>query len=194
MKNRVLYILVSCFVISISTYGQTCEEVKKENIKLKQQITRLEEKVAFSELYDKSGGIQTKSFNPNFDLKVLSCVGNPTDQTVRVEILLTQNNLPNQSVCLWTGQKKPIAYGEMGNGYEYKEAVFPQGRNLGLGLLEFPMFTGTSVKGYIVFRNVLSQTDKFKLVTGTFESKNSDGNTKQGEGQFEIRNLAINWK
>lgn len=191
MKMKVS-LLFFFFLTSLFVNAQSTQELQSENQKLKQQISRLEEKVQFCEMYEKSSTIETRSFNENFDFKVLSCVGNSIEQTVKIEVFIEQNSLPNQKLSLWIGSKKPIAYDETGKGYEYKEGFFPQASDM-MGTLTFSLYTGVGVRGTIIFRNVLPQTDRFKLVTGTFENQNADGAGNKGEGPFEIKNLIITW-
>ena len=121
---------------------------------LEQQNERLVEKVSFCEIYNNSNLSDIKSFSPNYEFKVIDCKGNVSEQTVSVTVTL-KHSLPHQSVKLFIGSQKPIAYGETGNSFEYKEAEFPQSSGI-MGYQSFNMPTDILIKGTLVFRNVLS--------------------------------------
>ncbi len=190
MKKLLVVLVV--ILTSISAQSQSISKLKKEISILKQQNKALKEKVVFCKLYNNSNVNEVKSFSPNFDFKVLECSGNSIEQTVEI-VFTIKHNLPNQRLGLWTGQEKPIAYGETGKSYKYKEAKLPNASSMGWSL-NFSCPTGLLIQGKLIFRNVLPQTEKFKLVKGGFDFCNEDGGDNKGKGRFEIRNININWK
>lgn len=140
-------------------------------------------------MYNNSDTSQTKSFSSYFEFKVIECKGNTTDQTVELTVTI-KHSLPNQELDLYTITKKPMAYGETGNNYEFKSATFSEDR-FSIGSI-FYVPTNLLIQGKLVFRNILPQTKKLSLINGTFEFKNKDGGGNRDEGEFEIRNLIIN--
>ena len=171
--------------------AQTVAELQQQITILEQQKMVLEEKVDFCDLYNSSDTSETKTFNSNFEFKVIECKGNSIDQTVELTITI-KHSLPNQKLKIWTGREKPIAYGETGTNYDYKSVKFPDSRS-SFGAEEFNSPTNLLIQGKLTFRNILPQTAKLSLVNGTVKFENKDGGGNKGEGKFEIRNLNINW-
>lgn len=184
-------IFLGLIISSLTVNSQTISELQAKITVLEQQKTVLEEKVDFCELYNNSNVSDTKSFNSNFEFKVIECKGNSIEQTVELTITI-KHSLPHQQLDLFIGNQKPIAYGETGNNYEFKSANFPESKKL-MGSESFFVPTNLLIQGKIVFRNILPQTEKLKLVNGTFQFKNKDGLGNKGTGEFEIKNLVINW-
>jgi hypothetical protein len=188
MKKTLLTALI---IGTFSLNAQTVSELKEKVKVLKQQNERLQEKATFCDSYNTVNS-EVKTFDQNFEFTVLECKGNALDQTVTVTITI-KHNLPHQQLSLYTGTKKPFAYGETGNNYDYKNAIFPGGINK-TGVIIFSSPTNILLKGTIIFRNVLPQTEKLSLVNGTFAFKNIDGGGNSSTGEFEVRNLNISWK
>ena len=183
-------LFIGLFLGIFNVQGQTVFELQQQIIVLEQQKALLQEKVDFSDLYN-NASTEVKTFNSNFEFKVIECRGNSIDQTVEMTVTI-KHSLPHQQLDLFTGSKKPVAYGEMGNNYEFKDATFPDARS-GMGTKTFSSPTNLLIQGKLVFRNVLPQTEKFSLVNGIFQFKNKDGGGNRAKGEFEIRNLSINW-
>ena len=171
--------------------AQTLTALKKQIEVLEQKYKLLQDKIHFCEMYNDLSK-EVKSFNANFEFKVIECKGNSLDQTVEITITI-KHGLPHQQLELYTGAMKPIAYGELGNNYEFKGAKFPNVIHT-YGLATFFVPTNLLIQGILVFRNVLPQTEKFSLVNGTFTFKNKDGGGNFSKGEFEIRNLKIDWE
>ena len=188
--KKIVIVLFSV-ALCLTLKAQTIEELKQKVSILKQDNQRLKEKVSFCDLYSNSNQIESKSFSSKFDFKVLECRGNRIDQIVEIDILL-KHNLPHQQMQLFTGSKAPVAYGETGEAFELKEAMFSQSKSK-YGVEEFIIPTGVPIKGTLTFRNILPGTNKLSLITGIFEFENQDGGGNDGQGAFEIKNLAINW-
>jgi len=179
-------LLIGTFTVK----SQTVTELQEQITVLEQQKELLQEKVNFCDLYN-NAETEVKTFNSNFEFKVLECVGNSIEQTVEITVTI-KHSLPHQKLELFTGSKKPVAYGETGNNYDFKEATFPNASSV-FGALSFNSPTNLLIQGKLVFRNVLPQTEKLSLVNGIFQFKNKDGNGNRAKGEFEIRNLNINW-
>ncbi len=180
-------LFLGLIVSSLSVKSQTVAELQEQITILKQQNQVLQEKVDFCDLYNNSEVSDTKSFNSNFELKVIECKGNSIEQTVELAITI-KHSLPHQYLKLYTWSKKPIAYSETGSNYEFKSASFP-----GATSTSFYVPTNLLIQGKLIFRNVLPQTEKLSLINGTFRFENKDGGGNSEEGEFEIRNLNINW-
>lgn len=193
MRTKFISILSICLFISIHMIGQDHIEIIEKTQQTTDQILQEGKKNSSSDSSQVSKNTTVKSFNPIFEFKLLGCTGNTREQTVTIEVLISQKTLPNLELLLWTGSKKPVAYDESGNGYDYKEAFFPQGKDRAI-IYVMPLFTDVPIKGKIVFRNVLPATERFRFVTGSIEFKNADGQGNDGHGMFEIRNLTIDWQ
>ncbi|WP_158974937.1 hypothetical protein [Cellulophaga sp. L1A9] len=185
-------LIVALLLYGMGLKAQELTELKKKIELLGDQNSRLQEKIDFCSIYEKSNDIDIKSFNTNFDLKILQCVGNSSDQTVEV-VFTMKHALVHQAMTLYTGSDKPMAYGETGNSYVFKGAEFPESGSGMSGYQRFKLPTGILIKGKLIFRNVLPQTKKFTLVNGKVIFENEDGGKDRGKGVFEIRNLTINW-
>lgn len=176
-------LFLGLIISSITATSQTISELQQQITILEQQKIVLEEKVDFCDLYNSSDTSETKTFNSNFELKVIECIGNSTDQTVEV-IVTIKHLLPHQQLYL----SSTIAYGETGDSFKFKNSMFAGSNSK---VIYIP--TNLLLKGKLTYRNVLPQTEKLKLVNGTISFKNKDGGENNGKGEFEIRNLNINW-
>jgi len=188
---------------SIATFGQApknCDALKKDNQQLKESINKLKEDTTFlrSKLayYDKLNSnvdFTLNSFNSQFTIKILSCTGDRSSQTVKIEFVI-HHKKPNQDVTfngMTTGNIN--AYDEIGNtfyakdlglanstgSYNYAHAIIP---------------TDIDVKGYAIFSGIIGGTDKLKLVNIFVEAKNADGGANPVSGKIEIKNLKIQWR
>ncbi len=184
-------LFLGLIISSLSAKSQTVAELQEQITILEQQNQVLKEKVDFCDLYNNSEVSDTKSFNSNFEFKVIECKGNAIEQTVELAVTI-KHSLPHQQLDLYTGSKKPIAYSETGSNYEFKSASFPES-GTGFGTESFYVPTNLLIQGKLIFRNVLPQTEKLSLINGTFQFKNKDGGGNREKGEFEIRNLNINW-
>ena len=184
-------LFLGLIISSLTVSSQTIAELQQQITILEQQQIVLQEKVDFCDLYNNSDISETKTFNSNFEFKVLECKGNSIDQTVELTVTI-KHSLPNQQLNIWTGREKPIAYGETGNSYDFKSVKFPNSR-ASIGSEQFDSPTNLLIQGKITFRNILPQTEKLSLVNGTIQFRNKDGGGNKAQGTFEIKNLNINW-
>ena len=183
MKKFLLLGLIIISIIGMAN-AQTTTELKQKITVLEQKNKALEDKLTFCELYSQSDVSEVKSFNSNFEFKVLECRGNTNEQTVEIEVTI-KHSMPNQKLFL----DKSIAYGETGSSYEFKNSYFSESTRYSSFLIP----TNMLIKGKLVYRNILPQTEKLSLVSGTFYFENKDGGGNNGMGDFEIRNLTIKW-
>lgn len=185
-------LFISAFFLLLTAKSQTISELQQKITQLEQKITVLNEKVNFCDLYNHSDVSKVKTFSSAFELKLLECKGNSIEQTVEITFTL-KHSLPHQQMDLYTGREKPIAYSEVGNSFDFKSSFFPNSKSTMVETERFILPTNQLIQGKLIFRNVLPQTEKLSLVTGTFEFHNNDGYGNPGKGEFEIKNLTINW-
>ena len=184
-------LFLGLIVSSLTVKGQTITELQQQITILEQQKTVLQEKVDFCDLYNNSDVSETKTFNSNFEFKVIECKENSIDQTIELTITI-KHSLPNQKLNIWTGREKAIAYGETSTSYDFKSVKFPNSRS-SFGAEGFNSSTNLLIQGKLTFRNILPQTEKLSLVNGAVKFENKDGGGNKAQGKFEIRNLNINW-
>lgn len=183
-------LLILCLAAILSGKAQSVEQLKSEIEKLQQENKVLKNKADFCNLYSQSDKYEVKSFNENYEVKVLEVVGNKNDQTVDI-IFTLRHEIPNQKITLHGDEF--VAYDETGNSYPYKQADFSG--NKGVGSYVFHVIpTDVLIQGKLTFRNILSKTDRLKKVTGRIDTENNDGGDNKRKGDIEFTNLLINWK
>jgi hypothetical protein len=174
-------ILLPVLLISIFSFGQQseCEKLAQENRELKIQLGLVNQEV------------EVKSFNDDFNVKVLGVTGNREMQTVRIEFLI-QHSEVHKNVCVSAMKNETKAFDGVGTEYNPKE--------VGLGTSTQTVSracnlvpTGVAVKGFIVLRNVLPKVEALKIITIKVTFKNNDGGFKEETGTLEISNAAITW-
>ncbi|MDO5665955.1 MAG: hypothetical protein Q4G63_11960 [Bacteroidia bacterium] len=189
MKKTILIIVAFALFTSFG-YSQSVEQLKQEVEKLTQENKTLKHKADFCNLYSQSDKYEVKSFNENYEVKVLSVIGNKNDQTV--DILFTlRHEIPNQKITLHGDEF--VAYDETGNSYTLKAADFSGNKGVG-GYVYHVIPTDVLIQGKLTFRNILSKTDRLKKVSGRIDTENNDGGDNKQKGEVEFTNLLINWK
>lgn len=185
-KNmRTLY-LFAILLLSTSAIGQTnasCEKLSKENTALKNKLIFLEEKVKFSEAFNNDSVIQIKSFNSDYEFKVIACKGNTNSQTVKVEVLVTLISTNQKLAAMSYGSK---AIDNLGREYSCK-LTFIGSQQSGNDL-----FTNIPVLITMEFPSVMPQTEKFELVSMTLANRKPDQDLSKFSST-EIRNIPILW-
>lgn len=186
--KRVTLLLILALGFSFS-FAQSTEQLKAEIEKLKQENKILQNKADFCNLYSQSDKYEVKSFNENYEVKVLEVIGNKNEQTVDIFFTL-RHEIPNQKITL--DGSSFVAYNETGSSYSLKLADFSGNKN------EYYVFhtipTDVLIQGKLTFRNILSKTDRLKKVSGKIITENKDGGDNKKEGEVEFTNLLIDWK
>lgn len=135
-----------------------------------------------------------KSFSPDFDIKLLSVIGNKNNQTVEIELLLS-HKVVHQKVCFNYGKNDAKLYDFEGNEYLAKGVeVGAINRVNGFGSYvcnKIP--TNVPVKGKIIFKQVLSNKSKMSFSTIKVGFKADDGGSYE-YGTIELTNLNVEWK
>ena len=188
MRKKATIFLLLVASISIS-YGQSVEQLKSEIEKLKHENKVLQNKADFCDIYSKANQYEVKSFDKNFDVKVLEVIGNKNEQTVDIVFTL-KHEIPNQKLTFRGSEF--VAYDEIGNTYYLK--LMEVAGNKSENYL-FPIIpTDQLMQGKITFRNILSKTDRLKKVRAKIETENNDGGGNKATGELELTNLVIQWK
>jgi hypothetical protein len=181
-----------------SNAQQNCDTYIKENNKLKatvktltQEKDFLNQKLELFSVLNSAKEYTVKPFSDDVELQIISCKGDKTQQTVKLEIILS-HNLPHQEMCVNIGEKDASAVDELGNTYQAKEGVIGlKSTTYGYTCTTIP--TDVPTKSYVTFRNILPGTDKLKFVTVRYGYRNADGGMEWKTGFLEIRNIAIKW-
>lgn len=137
-----------------------------------------------------------KSFSPDFEVKLLSVIGDKNNQTVEIEVLL-KHKIVHQKVCFNYGKGDAKLYDFEGNEYLSKGVQI--GALSQKDVLSFGSYvcnkvpTNVPVKGKILFKQVLSDTSKMSFATVKIGYKAFDGGTYE-YGTIELTNLNVDWK
>ncbi len=207
MKSiRKISLLFVVGVISISTYCQNInlEPLKKENAKLKKELTIskiekdsfqlvitkliqdttfLRSELALCTLYN--NGLKTENVNSNSNFKTtfISCKGNRSTQSVEF-IFIIQHNIPNQNYIYQSGK----AFDSQGQTYAVSECKI--GGEIANNRILIP--TNTPTKIMFTFNNILPGNDFFNVIAFNYNYMNTDlTNLLSGSGEF--RNIKIKW-
>jgi len=138
--------------------------------------------------------IYIKSFSPNFEVKLLSVIGNKNSQTVEIELLI-KHKIVHQKVCFNYGKNDAKLYDFEGNEYLAKGVEVgaiskPSGFG---GYVCNKIPTNVPVKGKIIFKQVLSDKSKMSFSTIKIGFKADDGGSYK-YGTIELTNLNVEWK
>ena len=179
------YLFTTIILLYIQPFfAQTnVEFLKKENQKLKEEIRVLNEKITmcFGNNVDSNYNIQP--FSGIYEMKVLSCKGDRSSQSVEIVILVTHNKV-NQQLAVNTNESNAID--NTGNGYKIGIPNFYS--SIGY----YKVFTDTPYKILYTVKNILPGTESFKLISLAMGTGNID--TYPNTNLFtEIRNLKITW-
>lgn len=135
-----------------------------------------------------------KSFSPDFDVKLLSVIGNINNQTVEIELLL-KHKIVHQKVCYNYGKNDAKLYDYEGNEYLAKGVeVGAISKNTGFSSYvcnKIP--TNVPVKTKITFKQVLSDKSKMSFSTIKVGFKANDGGSYE-YGTLELTDLNVEWK
>lgn len=135
-----------------------------------------------------------KSFSPDFNIKLLSVIGNKNNQTVEIEMLIT-HKIVHQKVCFNYGENNAKLYDFEGNEYLAKGVELGAiTRPIGFGSYicnKIP--TNVPVKGKIIFKQVLSDKSKMSFLTIKVGFRADDGGSYE-YGAIELSNLDVEWK
>ena len=198
MNKLKLILLLSLATIYVNAQQVNCDTYIKENTKLKASIKTLTQekefltkKLELFNILNSSKEYSIKPFSDDVNIQVLSCKGDKTQQTVKLEIILS-HNLPHQEMCVNIGDNDASAVDELGNTFKAKEGVIgAKSTTYGYTCTNIP--TDVPTKSYVVFRNILPGTDKLKFITVKYGYRNADGGMEWKKGELEIRNIEIKW-
>ncbi|QFZ54628.1 hypothetical protein FEZ18_07400 [Oceanihabitans sp. IOP_32] len=146
------------------------------------------------EIETKEQDTYVKSFSPNFEIKLLSVIGNKNNQTVEIELLL-KHKIVHQKVCFNYGKNDAKLYDFEGNEYLAKGVeVGAINKTSGFGNFACNKIpTNVPVKGKIIFKQVLSDKSKMSFSTIKVGFKADDGGSYE-YGTIELTNLNVDWK
>lgn len=169
---------------------QNCDVYKKEATYYKNKADIL----TVQYVKPTENAIKIKLVDSKIDFKVIDATGDPQEQTVTINFVIT-NNKPHQVVRLnnpYDGKVRSVAYDDYGSTFYPKSLQI--GDKKDSDFLQDLLLTGVPRKGSIVIRNVLPSVQKFKYVLINWRNYNYDGGENEKKGQIEIKNLKINWK
>jgi len=184
--------IASLIFISNVGFTQTVDQLKKDNQKLKAEnealklsVNDLKAKVDLCNAIEKNKDVQVKSFTDFYDIKVLKCKGNKGEQTVTIELLVTQNKV-NQRFSF--DYSNIYAYDQLGTKYSCLKIINSNNESYNCEIL-----TDIPMKFTIKIANVLPGLESFKIVTSKVSTYNLSTYDKVADGVIEIRNLKIEW-
>lgn len=202
MKLIFLCLITGFFSANLSAQKtQSANSLKQENenlkatiSKLKQDTAFLSQKIALCDIFSKQSQYELTSFSKSFKVEILSCKGDRDKQTVKIELLIS-HNLPHQNVSMRLGKEESKAIDELGNVFSVKEGGIGSSSTStdGNTIVNSKVPTDIPVKCYIIVRNVLPSTDRFKFVSIKWGFTNFDDGGIPIWGNLEIRNFKIQW-
>lgn len=139
--------------------------------------------------------LSIKSFSKDFSVKLLSCIGDKNQQTVKVEFLIKHNKV-HKKICFNYGDDDAKAYDMSGNEYNANE-VYVGSNNTGGIFGQYvcnKIPTNIAVKSSINFNKVLSSVDKISFLTIKVGYKDYDDNNSYKYGNIELKNVDIDWE
>lgn len=187
----------SLLLLSSAVFSQTVDQLKKDNKKLKSEveskkleINDLKAKVELCSLIEKNKNIEVRSFADFYDVKVIKCKGNKTEQSVTLELLITQNRVNQNFVyCLYKFNNQEFAgYDDLGNKYPVTKMYNSNYEDCGCNLL-----TNIPMKFTVKFANILPGLGNFKSVLLSLDTQNFATRDMQVKGNVVINNLPIEW-
>jgi hypothetical protein len=142
-----------------------------------------------------SDEMNVKSFNSNFNVKVLSVIGNKDEQTVKINFLIS-HKLPHQLVDL---RANPSGFsGGQGKLYDFNGNIY-DAKTVAIGVNESgnsvsdKIPTNVPVKASITFKQILPDVKEFSFMTLGVYYGAFDGFSRE-EDDLEINNLKVDWK
>jgi hypothetical protein len=123
MKKLILILPgIFCFML-VNAQQVTVDGLKKENARLKSQISALKQDTAYlhqvvitCNLLSKSGEFTVWNSNSKYKIEILGCYGDRNAQTVSIDFMLS-HPLPHQLFQLHTGSGAPTAFDNLGNSF-----------------------------------------------------------------------------
>ncbi|POS02286.1 hypothetical protein Q361_1045 [Flavobacterium croceum DSM 17960] len=133
-----------------------------------------------------------KSFNSDYKLQLVSCIGNKNDQTVTVNLLVS-HKLPHQSISFghYVGDGNNLVYDFSGNFYPLKSVKFGSSSQLGIYNGKLP--TNVPINISLTYKQILPEVKELSFLTSNFSFGAFDDYHKEN-GVLEISNLKIDWK
>lgn len=141
------------------------------------------------------GNGTVKSFSPDFDVKILSVVGDKKAQTVTVNLLIS-HKIVHQKVCFnetcsLFDVKKSKCFDYEGNEYPYKEVGIGNERTTYSVCNTIP--TQVPLKTFVTFKQILPSVQGMSFVTIPVAYGAEDGGNYTCN-DLELSNLVIDWK
>lgn len=141
------------------------------------------------------GNGTVKSFSPDFDVKILSVVGDKKAQTVTVNLLIS-HKLVHQNVCFnetcsFFDDRKSKCFDYEGNEYPYKEVGIGNKRTTYTVCNTIP--TQVPLKTFVTFKQILPSVQGMSFVTIPVAYRAEDGGNYICN-DLELSNLVIDWK
>lgn len=140
------------------------------------------EQLAKNDLNPQESEMIVKSFDPNFNIKVLSVIGSTNDQTVTITFLIS-HKLVHQKVSFFPHSSNGQLFDFNGNVYSYK--------NYDSHNDKIP--TNVPVKKSITFKQILPEVKDLSFLTLKVNFGPIDGYNEES-GNLEVSNLKVNWK
>ncbi len=166
--------------------------ISKELVSLNPQYTTTSETQTENTLDE----MVVKSFDPNFNVKVLSIIGDKNEQTVKITFLIS-HKLAHQKIT-FTAEKSvyPVLdaaslYDNDGNAYPPKTASI--GINTSNYNVSDKIPTNIPVKASVTFKQILPTVKEFNFMSLNFLFHPFDG-WADTRGTLEISNLKVDWK
>lgn len=172
-------------LLSASLNAQTLDQLKKENQKLKEELVittnmtdYLMEELIYCRSLD-SSGVMVSSFNPNFEIKVLSCNGNTRSQEVVLELVYI-NKITNKQLHSYSNAM--FAVDALAKSYpvttdQYKPILY----------------TGVETRVTYRIKNIMPGTDRFQIISLSSLVTNLNEGSNEKPSNTEIRNVKITW-
>ena len=185
-------------LVFISTLGfsQTTEQLKKENQKLKSENEKLKlsnndlkAKVDFCTSIEKNKNIEVRSFADFYDIKVIKCKGNKTDQNFKLELLITQSRVNQWFIySSYLFKSLNLAFDDIGNKYKVTRIEDPLKEHASTKIL-----TNIPMKLTVTISDVMPGLSSLKTVNLEVESESYSSHEMKVSGMIIINNLPIEW-
>ena len=196
--NKIIYVFISLSIFSITSFGQTIEQLKQENAALKKQTDKLKatnnaliqdttflhSQLKTCQLYNLSNPLDIKCSLSPYKITFIESKGNRQSQSVEVTILI-ENTGVNQRAGInsYYGDQSCQLIDSQGNvmlGSNYRDYTG----------LQIP--TNTPYKIKLKFDNILPGTDFMSTLTLQMESSNQDLSNMR-YGIITIKNIKTTW-
>ena len=141
------------------------------------------------------GNGTVKSFSPDFDVKILSVVGDKKAQTITVNLLIS-HKLVHQRVginsrCSMFDEAKSKCFDYEGNEYPYKEFGLGNEKSTYQAYNIIP--TQVPLKAFVTFRQILPSVQGMSFISIPISYRAEDGGDC-ASGDLELSNIVIDWK